>query len=779
VRLAALPERLESAIFGHRKLVLALFAAVTLAMGYMATQLRVEAGFSKLLPLNHEYMRTFVKYQDQFGGANRILIALTVRKGDIFTPEFFKALKSVTDEVFFIPGVDRAQVRSLFTPNVRFIEIVEDGFSGGNVVPADFEPTPEGLERVRINVIKAGQVGKLVARDFTGAIVSAQLLETDPTTGARLSYTDVASRLEKIRDHYQDPNIDVQVHIIGFAKLVGDITEGAQAVLAFFAIAFVVTAILVYVYSLSIVLTALPLVCSLIAVVWQLGLLTSAGFGIDPMSILVPFLVFAIGVSHGVQMINSVRAEVFLGADSENAARRSFRRLLVPGGVALVSDTIGFLTIMLIDIGIIRETAIAASLGVAVIILTNLVLLPLLLSYVRLAPGYRETIVRRADALGPLWEHLGRFAKRPLAALTLAICAALFVLGGWQAAKVRIGDLHRGAPELHASSRYNVDTDVITERFDLGVDILTVIVETRPDACIDYDIMSTIDRFVWHMRNVEGVHSVTSLPSVAKIINAGWNEGSLKWRVLPRDPQILAQAVTPVDTSTGLLNNNCSVMPVVLFTEDHKAETIARIVDAVKKFRAANENDEIHFRLATGNVGVMAATNEAVQAAQFPMLVYVYAAIIGLCLLTFRSWRATVCIVVPLGLVSVLAYALMAWLEIGLKVSTLPVVALGVGIGVDYGIYIYSRLQERVLIEPSFFEAYTMTLRITGNAVIFTGASLAIGVVTWMFSDLKFQADMGILLTFMFALNMIGAIVLLPALAAWLLPVRKNESREA
>ena len=279
-------------------------------MIWSATALKVDAGFNKLLPLEHPYMKTFVEYQTEFGGANRILIAITVDKGDIFTPEFFSTLKNITDEVFFIPGVDRAQVKSLFTPNVRFIEIVEDGFAGGNVIPADFQGTSDDLTRVRKNIIKSGQVGRLVANDFSGAMITAGLLENDPTTGERVNYQQVAQHLEDIRQKHETSNI----HIIGFAKVVGDITDGAQNVLLFFCIAFVITAILVYVYSLSPWLTVLPLLTSLTAVAWQLGLLPLLGYGIDPMSILVPFLVFAIGVSHGVQMINSVRTEIFAGA---------------------------------------------------------------------------------------------------------------------------------------------------------------------------------------------------------------------------------------------------------------------------------------------------------------------------------------------------------------------------------------------------------------------------------------------------------------------------------
>jgi len=286
-------------------------------------------------------------------------------------------------------------------------------------------------------------------------------------------------------------------------------------------------------------------------------------------------------------------------------------------------------------------------------------------------------------------------------------------------------------------------------------------------------VMTAIDNFEWHMRNVEGVQSVVGLPGIARVLNAGWNEGSLEWRVLPRNQDVLTQAVTYVPTSTGLLNADCSVMPVLIFTRDHKAGTIARVVAEVKRFQRKYGLESVRFRLASSNVGVMAATNEAVEAAQFPMLAYVFAAVILLCLVTFRSLRATLCIVLPLALVSLLAYALMNVLQIGLKVSTLPVVALGVGVGVDFGIYIFSRLQSELEEGKALEAAYRHTLDITGNGVLFTGITLAFGVATWIFSPLKFQADMGILLTFMFLVNMLGAVLLLPALASWLLPVEK------
>ncbi len=780
--LSSIISKLEHAIFGHRRLVIALFLIVTALMAASASKINIDASFTKLLPLEHDYMQTFVKHRTQFGGANRILIALMAKEGDIFTPEFFDALKTVTDEVFFIPGVDRAQVTSLVTPNTRFTEVVEDGISGGNVVPADFQPTAEGLAQVRENILKAGSVGRLVANDFSGAIISAQLQEINPNTGEPLDLIKVAQELEeKIRGRYGS-GLDVQVeapavdvHMIGFAKVIGDISAGARRVIVFFAIAFLITAIFVYAYSQSIRLTIVPLACSLIAVVWQLGLLTRLGYGIDPMGILVPFLIFAIGVSHGVQMVSAYGAEVFEGSDSDGAARAAFRRLLVPGAIALVSDTIGFVIIRLIKIQVIQEMAVTASLGVAVIILTNLILLPVLLSYLSYDDIYRQKLERRSHHMAPLWRMLARLAERKPAAIIVAVSAVLLVFGALKAHDIKIGDLHRGVPELRADSRYNVDSEVITNKFSIGVDIMSVIVETIENGCIDYDVMSTIDRFEWHMRNVPGVQSVIGLPGVAKILNGGWNEGALKWRVLSRNVSVLTQSVTYVPTTTGLLNEDCSVMPVIMFTSDHKAETIAGIVDQVKAFNRDHGSETVQFKLATGNVGVMAATNEAVDAAQFPMLLYVFSAIIFLCLVTFRSLRATLCVVLPLGLVSLLAYALMTLLEIGLKVSTLPVVALGVGIGVDYGIYIYSRMKGILAEGKSLPEAYHETLTVTGNGVLFTGITLAVGVATWIFSPLKFQADMGILLTFMFLVNMLGAVLLLPALAHFLLPKQAKE----
>ncbi|MED5513333.1 MMPL family transporter [uncultured Pseudoalteromonas sp.] len=761
---------LERAVFRHRLFAIISFALITCFLLFKATQIQLDASFNKNIPLNHDYMKVYTKHEKQFGGANSILISVCDADGDIFNEEFFTQLKAVHDQLYFIPGVNRPLVNSIFAPSARFVEVVEDGFAGGPIIPANFTADKRGLAVVKENIEKAKVVGRMIASDYSCAMVTAQLLETDPQTQEKL---DTLAFAEKLETQVREPlsTDKVSIHIIGFAKMAGDVAEGAKGVLLFFAIAIAFTFVMVWLFCHSLKLTILPIACSIIAVVWQLGLLSSLGFGLDPMSILVPFLVFAIGVSHGVQMINDIGKKVSTGSSTRVCCQASFRALLIPGGIALLSDTIGFLTLLTIDIGIIRELAITASLGVAVIIFTNLILLPVWASYMRFEGSVHiqaGTHTDKPNLLDKLRELLVKATDRKTAGFIIVFTAVLFAVGYWQADKMRIGDLHAGAPSLHQDARYNQDTFLISDKYTISSDILKVIVEAYPAACTEHDVMERISRFQWQMENVAGVQSAVSLSSVAQSVNAGFNEGNLKWQSLPRNTASLVQATSRVETSSGLLDGNCSVMPVIIFLNDHKAETIDNVVAKVKEFAKAEETDELKFKLASGPVGVMAATNESVSAAQLPMMLYVYGAVILLCLISFRSVKATVAVVLPLYIVSTLAQALMVQLEIGLTVSTLPVIALGVGIGVDYGIYILSSMMGQLKQGVALEVAYRNALAERGSAVLFTGITLAIGVSTWIFSDLKFQVDMGILLTFMFLVNMLGAVLLLPAIGSFL-----------
>jgi predicted RND superfamily exporter protein len=841
--------RIEPLIYGRRWLTAGILLVLTALLAVEAAHIQPDAGFDKSIPLGHPYMQVYKQYESDFGGANLVLVALENKNGDIYNEKFLTRLKQVTDAVFFLPGVDRSHVSSLFTPDVRFIEVVEGGFYGANVIPSDYKPTPEMFEKIRANVGKADIIGRLVSKDQHGAMVMAQLLEVDPVTGKRLDYGDVARRLEtEIRDKYQDQ--DISIHIIGFAKVIGDVIAATENVVLFFGLTLVMTMLLLWWYVGSFRLALLPMVCSITAVIWEFGLLKLFGYGLDPFAILVPFLILAVSVSHGVQYVNAWVGEISEnGRNSFDASLYTWRRLAIYGTMAIMTDVAGFAMIALIPIEIIQEMALNACLGMAAIIITNKVMMPIWLTVVDVGnmKAFRAKQDRRDALFDGIWRHAVSNMVRPLPAV-IAIAVGIALLG-WSLQKgkdLQIGDSQSGVPELLPDSRYNKDNAVIVSNFSLGSDLIKVISETDPDACTRYGVMTQIDDLEWQLRNTEGVQFTLSLPFFAKKLYSLFTEGSPKFKVLPRDKDAMVQAITPVTPPTGMLNPNCSAMPIWAFLADHRAVTINRVVQTVENFNRENAAEyfrlhtdvdtkycddknrtrrqigiervrldqrsaqlhkkglsddkvsadpgvvvlqkklddsrnklagmdkmcPVNFALASWPVGVMAASNQVVERLEKRILLYVYLAIIVCVYLSFFEWRSIVAIMLPLALVSWMAYGVMAVLGIGMKVATLPVVALAVGIGVDYGIYVYATLADALECGFPIREAYFRTLKMTGKAVVFTGITLGLGVATWLFSDLQFQRDMGKLLVFMFTANMFGAILLLPAIATFLLKPR-------
>lgn len=761
----------EFIVFKGRLLILVLLAAFTVAMGYYALQLHMEAGFLKQVPTKHEYVQTFLKYQDEVPGANIILVAVKTRHSTIWNAEFLKRLSEVAEEVTFLPGVRRTTVHSLWSTTTRVTENTEEGINSYPVVPRNVTRnsiTDSDAAIIRDRALNGGHKGFLVSNDQTAALIIAELQELDPITRKKLDYLDLSTRLEKqVREKFEDK--DTKIEIIGFAKFIGDIADGASGVFVFFALAFALTLAAVYIFVRSMPLTLLAVGCSLVSVVWQFGLLELLGRGLDPLAVLVPFLVYAIGVSHGVQQINMIATGVSAGLSPYEAARTTFNRLLLPGSLALITDLVGFGTLYLIPIEVIQDLAVMASLGVALKIITNLVMLPLVASYMRPDPTFTARYLNWKRKPEAVMRFVARVAKPRNASVVLVIFVGLLGIAAHETRQRHIGDLTPGFSELWPHARYNTDVADIVARFSISADALIVVVETPADGCIDYQTMRLVDRFAWTMRNIKGVNSVRSLPTSVRETAAVWREGNLKWVGLPHSKTELIQMTAPYDPSSGLLNESCTVLPVVIYMNDHKASSIETVIAAVKHFAAtdpqARARTDVHFRLAMGGIGIMAATNDVIAANELPMLFWVYLAIIVLVWLAYRDWRAVVCCCMPLLLATLLGYWFMTALNIGLKVSTLPVLVLATGIGVDYAFYIYSRLQVLLRQGLSMAEAYAQALQQIGVAVVFTGLTLSVGVSSWAFSGLKLQADMGLLLSFMFLVNMIAAIIFLPAFA--------------
>ncbi|MDB5969988.1 MAG: transporter [Hydrocarboniphaga sp.] len=773
---------LERLIFNYRLWVVAICLALTALLGWQTTRLQINASFERMIPLSHPFIKNYLANKSELKGlGNTLRIVVENPRGDVFDAKYLQRLSEINDALFLTRGVDRAWMKSLWTPLVQWTEVTEDGFSGGPVMPPDYDGSDDSVQKLRINVGRSGIIGALVASDLKSSMIVLPLLDVDPETGRPLSYGDFSARVERdIRGKFEADGT-VKIHIVGFAKLVGDLIAGLRKVMAFFAIAALIAAGIIYCYTRCPRSTALVMLCSLVAVVWQLGSLNLLGLELDPYSILVPFLVFAIGVSHGAQKMNGIMQDIGRGTHRYVAARYTFRRLFLAGLTALAADAVGFGVLAVIDIPVIRNLAIAASIGVAGLVVTNLLLLPVLLSFVGVAPKAAHRALRAdsgktvGDFSGRLLAFLGRFTERRWATAALVITAVITVLGFVVSQKLKIGDLDSGAPELRQDSRYNRDNRYINEHYGLSSDVLAVIVKTDADGCTQYPTMVETDRLGWLLRQTPGVQAVASLADRVRLYTSGGFEGSPKWFTISNDPNLINPAIAAeAALTTDLMNADCSVFPVVAYLQDHKAETLKGVVETVRAFAKAHDTANLKFMLAAGSAGIEAATNIVVERANRQMLVYVYGAIVLLCFITFRSWRAVVVAIVPLLVTTVLCEALMVALGIGVKVATLPVIALGVGIGVDYALYLLSvqlAIQRQgVALAP----AYQHALRFTGKVVALVGITLASGVATWAWSPIKFQADTGLLLAFMFLWNMLGALILIPALSHFLLPTRST-----
>jgi predicted RND superfamily exporter protein len=760
---------LEDRLFGHRAAILVVLAVLTVVMGWFALQLRMEAGFEKQMPIGHEYIGTFKQYRDDLLGANRLTVVVRAREGTIWSQAGLTRLYEVTQAVMFLPYVSRGSVQSLWTPNSFVNEITEEGFRADPIIPGTITPDKldaQAIEGIARTTKLGGYVGTLVARDQGSAMITAELNEFD-ASGVRIDYVDYNHVLEQqLRERFEDAGYEIQ--IIGFAKQIGDIADGASAVLEFCLLALLLTAAAVYWYCHSLRFTLLAIGCSLTSLVWQFGTLRLMGFGLDPLAVLVPFLVFAIGVSHGVQQINFIVRRISQGRSTFDACRDSFSGLLIPGALALVTAFVSFVTLLLIPIPMVRELAITASLGVAYKIVTNLVMLPLAASHFSFGAAYAERAVLVRDQRAHWLRALARLAEPRSALLVLGITAAVFATAVWQSRDRVIGTLQPGAPELRADARFNLDAVSISSHYDTGLDWLSVVFETAPESCENVALGIAQDRFVWAMQPVAGVMSIASFSGQLRQYNEGYNEGNPKMAVVPIDPANYAGLATETSRVPGTMRKDCSMTAVHLYLTDHKATTIQGVIDAVKAYREAHPIPGVQIRLAAGNAGVLAAIDEEVERSELPMLLYVYAAIAALVLLVYRDLRAVLACCLPLTIGTFVGYWFMKELQIGLTVATLPVMVLSVGIGVDYAFYIYNRLQLHLANGQHIVKALEHSILEVGTATIFTAITLAIGVATWSFSALKFQADMGKLLAFMFMVNMVMAMTVLPAFAVWL-----------
>ncbi len=769
---------LERSVFNHRRIVLAICLFLTLFLGWNALKLPVNASFDDMIPQSHPYIKNYFDNREALRGmGNTIRIVVENTKGDIFDENYLLLLQKINDAVYLMPGVDRGYMRGLWTASLRWTEVTEEGFRGGPVMPK-WNDNPNAMSELRTNVGRAGIIGSYVAGDIKSSMIVVPLVEKDPETGAPLDYAKFGDALASTLQGLETP--DVKIHVVGFAKLVHDMIAGLYQVMQYFAISVLIATAFVFMYTRCIRSTLLLVFSALLGVVWLLGLLQLFGYVLNPYSILVPFLIFAVGLSHGAQKMNGIMQDVGRGTHKYVAARYTFRRLFMAGLTALMTNIVGFAVLAIIDIPVIREIAVTTSIGVTVLIFTKLMLIPVLLSYIGVS---KAAAVRSLQDGADEWTGRVRVMlaslTEPRRATVIVALAVMLTAGativGHQA---QFGDLSPGAPELRPDSVYNRDVAFIAANYGLSTDQFVAMMKA-PD-CSSYESLMEADRLSVLLNETEGVQTTFSVADGVRSATSGLFEGSPQWMVVSRNFGTRSAAFNTISSyRPDLVDVSCRVSPVVAYLADHKADTLTRVIDAVNKFAAEHDTPERKFLLAAGSAGIEATTNIVVRQSFWTMHFVLYGAVTLLCFITFRNWRAVLVALIPLSITSILCEALMVWLGIGIKVATLPVIAVGVGVGVDYALYLLSvqlALQRR---GATLKEAYLQSLNFTGRIVALVGVTMAAGVITWAWSPIKFQADMGILLAFMFLWNLLGALVLIPALSHFLLRTDADCNPEA
>jgi hypothetical protein len=423
---------LERAFFNHRPWVVAICLVLTLVLGWFGTKLALNASFEKTIPTSHPYIVNYLAHQgDLAGQGNALRLVVQARQGTIYDKDYLDTLQKINDAIFLLPGVDRPFMKSLWTSSTRWVAVTEEGLDGGPVIPDTYDGSPASLAELRANVERSGEIGQLVAGDFASSIIFVPLLDRT-ADGKPLDYGDLSRQIEVLRAQYS--NDKIAIGVTGFAKVVGDLIAGLQQVLLFFLLALAITTVVLYGYTRCARSTALVVACSLVAVVWQFGLLYLLGYELDPYSVLVPFLVFAIGMSHGAQKMNGIMQDMGRGTHRVVAARYTFRRLFMAGLTALLCDAVGFAVLVIIQIKVIQDLALIASIGVAVLIFTNLVLLPILLSYTGVAPSaaarsLRDELVLDGAQRPWLWALLDHFTQKRWAVAAIAVSALMAAEG--------------------------------------------------------------------------------------------------------------------------------------------------------------------------------------------------------------------------------------------------------------------------------------------------------------------------------------------------------------
>lgn len=738
-----------------------------------AFNIRGEIILRDLFPYDHPYLKLHDRFSEVFGtGGSGVVIAIKAKEGDIFNKHCLAKIREMTAEVELWDEVYRSLTVSIASHSVKVVKALKRGEIA--IQPLMWPEIPsnsQDMELLKKNIFSnPAYKGVLVSGDGSAALLLTEFREN-------ISYAKAFEMLRKLTHKYSDE--EFSIHIVGFPMLMGWIYSFRMQTLTAFAISAVLMILILYWMFRSALGMIAPMANALILTILGLGFIGFTGINFSPLLYVLAFLMGARMISNSVQITYRYFEELHAsGGDRARASYQTMRTMFFPNWTGVATDCAGFAVLGLAKIVLMQHLAIIMTFWMLSIGLTN-IMVPNICSLIPLKVASERWAKEncQVDWLAQAIMRLTRFCISSYGRYVLsALIIGLMIFCGWQMSRLKIGDPTPGSPLLWPSHTYNQDQMIINKLFDASSENFILYYEGERKSVFDPIVFTTFEAFDRHMKErlPDIYKSSSSYVSIIKMVNLTFHDGDEIWNQLPRNDTLLTGIVgyTRSNTDRGtiarFMDTTYERAQTTLYFWDHTSDNLLRIRDTAYDFfkNHSMKIEKGEFKLAGGRIGLEIALNEEMKRAHLIIDATVLAAIFLLCTLSFMSITAGLMLTLPLIFANSVAFAYMSLTNIGLSINTLPIAAIGVGVGVDFAIYLYSRCMEEFPIqEKDWSNTIIQSVCTTGKAVVYTGLTIILPVLVWYFvSDIKFQAEVGFFLAMIMGINVILALTLHPLL---------------
>ena len=747
----------------HRLMVLMVILLLSAIFAYGMGKIQFYTSFADLLPPNHPYIKIYNKHKKTFGGANVIAVAIERKEGTIYDLETLAKIKKITDFFEITPGVNQYQILSIARSKVKDVKSTSWGLEAKPVMWPTIPQTIEEVRKLRENIYSNSSIyGHLVSYDDKAALIIAELYE------GKIDYDELFKKVKPFLDSLCDE--DTTIYVAGTPILHGWLYHHMKDIINLFIISAVAMIFVLLVFTRSLVGLIVPLVSTLFSAIWGFGFAGFLGYHFDPLMLVIPFLISARTISHSVQVCARWMEEYKVSQNTKVSAEKTFCGLFKPGSVSILTDAGGVLIIAIAPIPVLTNIAYMGSFWILSNIVTVFLLNPLILSFL---PRYK--IAKNGDQKkGALEKFLFWFSSlygRRLARWVLFTPFVVVALWSvYWVPQLKMGDVHTGSAILWPDSFYNQSAAHINNKFP-GLDQLMVyIIGEGRDILKNPVNLRAMESFADEIVKLDKVGGSSSIVSLVKKVNMVLHYDHPFWNFIPKDQDKIAD-LYEMAMSSGepgdfdrWLDYDKKRANVLFYLKDHKGDTITSVIKEIEDVIKTTKLEKAEFKLAGGYVGTLAAANEVIARSHELNLMAVLSFTFLCCSFAYRSFFAGFLFIISLVLANFFTLSIMAFSNMGLNINTIPVVSIGIGLGVDYGLYVVSRIVESYKKSGDLTNAVATGVSTSGRAVLVTALTMIAGIILWYFSPIKFQAEMSLLLTIVLTMNLLGGMILLPIL---------------